>query len=161
LARACVTTPSTSSASSFCFVIKACGSGKQMRRPATEKIAPVCSPQRLAESYNPSIGLAGGSSQIARPWAHIQRGLPRRACRQTRRALYRHDCNGKTAQSRARRCQNAAVLSEWFLAGYHPTYPFAVQLSIHDFRQESGATCRCGNPGQDRAMNRSTADNQK
>lgn len=152
LARACVTTPSTSSASSFCFVINACESAKLTGRPATEKIAPVCSPQRLAESYNPSIGSAGGSSQIA------GRGVDIPVCQQRCQAFVdasrlewqarmpapRADCNGKTARSWAPRCQNAAVLSEWLPAGYHPTYPFAVQLSIHDLAGSRGATRRRG-----------------
>jgi len=37
----------------------------EMGQPAFEKVAPDRSPLRLAESYNPSIGLAGRSSRIA------------------------------------------------------------------------------------------------
>jgi hypothetical protein len=103
-----------------------------MRRPAIQKPAATRSPQLLAESYNPSIGLADRSRQIARPSADIHRAFIQLACRQTEWAARRAGCNGKTARSWARRGENAAVLPRRLPAGYHPVSSFAVQLSIHE-----------------------------
>src|SRR4051794_8581550 len=97
-----------------------------MGRPAIVKSAPVRSPLRLAESYNPSIVLAGGSSQIAHG------GVDNKAnqtCWQPLKAARQTVCNGKTAQQPSRRCENTAVLSVRHLADYHPVSSFAVQLS--------------------------------
>src|SRR5262249_12856101 len=77
------------------------------------KLADVLSPQRLAESYNPSIGLADGSSRNA-------------------------GCSGKTVRTADKCGENAADLSAGRHAGYHPIYSFAVQLSKQESASDSG-----------------------
>src|SRR5690348_10293497 len=95
-----------------------------MGRPAIFEPAPVRSPLRLAESYNPSIGLAGRSSRVA-PHGSV---IPiRRSCWQ---AAPHAGFNGKTVWPRGRCCEMTAVLCLRNLAGYHRVSTFTVQLSI-------------------------------
>ena len=99
-----------------------------MGQPALEKVTPDRSPLRLAESYNPSIGLADRSSQIARPGTGVhvcQQSQPARLS--FRRSVY----NDKTDLAASPRCEIAAVLGVGHPAGYHPNSSFTVQLSIN------------------------------
>ena len=100
----------------------------EMGPPTIVEPSPGWSPLRLAESYNPSIGLACWSSQIAGCGQNIV------VCQHFRHARMfapRSNCNGKTACSRFHGCENAAVLRDGRLAGYDRASSFAVQLSIH------------------------------
>src|SRR4051794_24395588 len=110
-----------------------------MERPANTEPAPVLSPQRLAESYNPSIGSAGGSSQVARRGtAHPAYG----SCWQAKMSAPQAGCSGKTAWPSVRCGENTAVLCVGHLAGYHPVSSFAVQLSIQEPVRGRGSLIR-------------------
>src|SRR3954462_1024374 len=63
LARACVTTPSTSSASSFCFAINTSVQLPWPQEKLQSRGAEYPHRLQLAESYNPSIGVADRSSE--------------------------------------------------------------------------------------------------
>jgi hypothetical protein len=111
----------------------------EMGQPAIVEPAPVRSPQRLAESYNPSIGLAGGSSQIARPG---KGNLVRCRCWRPKMSDRETGYDDKTAHALGLCCKNTAVLCLRHLAGYHPISSFAVQLSIHDAADGRGSLVR-------------------
>ena len=106
-----------------------------MGQPALEKVTPDRSPLRLAESYNPSIGLAGRSSRIARHGADIP--ICQRL-RQTGMSAPQSNYNGKTAWPGSRRCETTAVLCVRHLARYHAVSSFAVQLNIDESAREPG-----------------------
>ncbi len=99
-----------------------------MGQSRIDELAPVRSPLQLAESYNPSIALAGGSSQIACRGHDISsRQHPAWLPTSARWA----NCKGKTERWSQPYGKNTGVLSALQRAGYHPDSSCAVQLGIH------------------------------